>query len=180
MMRALLIVCLALAASSAAAQDRPPAERVVTASVVADVPVSEAWRLWTTNEGVTSFFAPAANIELRPQGPFELFFAPDAEPGQRGSDGTIILGYQEERMLSASWALPPYMEEVRPHHTHLLIRFEPLDEDRTRVSLTHSGWGEGEAWDTAYAYFENVWPRVLEAMQASDSDSDSATEEAGD
>jgi len=178
MMRAAFIICLALAASSAAAQDAPPTERVVTASVVADVPVGEAWRLWTTQDGIASFFAPAANIELRPQGPFEIFILPDAEPGQRGSEDTIILGYQEERMLSVSWALPPYMEEVRPHHTHLLIRFEQVDEAATRVTLTHSGWGEGEAWDAAYAYFETIWPRVLAAMQANVSDS--AAEEAGD
>lgn len=142
----------------------PVPERVVSASVVVELPVAEAWRLWTSSEGITSFFAPGAHIELRPQGPFELFFLPDAEPGQRGSEDTIILGYQENRMLSVSWALPPYMTEVRPHHTHLLIRFEPLDEDRTRVSLTHSGWGEGEAWDAAFAYFQRVWPHVLGSM----------------
>lgn len=142
----------------------PAPERAVRAGVVVELPVAEAWRLWTTPEGIAGFFAPGTNIELRPQGPFELFFLPDAEPGQRGSEETIILGYQEERMLSVSWALPPYMSEVRPHHTHLLIRFEPLDETLTRVSLTHSGWGEGEAWDEAFAYFERVWPHVLGAM----------------
>ena len=146
------------------------AQRAITASVVVDLPAAEAWRLWTTNEGVTSFFAPAAHIELRPQGPFEFYFAPDAEPGQRGSEGTIILGYQENRMLSASWALPPYMADVRPHHTHLLIRFEPLGEARTRVSLVHSGWGEGEAWDTAFTYFERVWPHVLSSMPSAVTD----------
>lgn len=161
---AALATLLVLAITPAHALTHPGPERAVTASVVVELPVAEAWRLWSTQEGIASFFAPAANIELRPQGPFELFILPDAEPGQRGSEDTIILGYQENRMLSVSWALPPYMTEVRPHHTHLLIRFEPLDEDRTRVSLTHSGWGEGEAWDTAFAYFERVWPRVLGAM----------------
>lgn len=154
------------------AEELPPPvlERVVTASVVVELPVSEAWQLWTTPEGIASFFAPASNIELRPQGPFELFFAPDAEPGERGSEETIILGYQENRMLSVSWAMPPYMTEVRPHHTHLLFRFEPLDEARTRVSLTHSGWGEGEAWDEAFTYFERVWPHVLSSMPSAMTD----------
>ncbi|MCW5724203.1 MAG: SRPBCC domain-containing protein [Maricaulaceae bacterium] len=164
-MRLLIAFCLALAAPAALADDPPPAERAVTASVIAEAPVAEVWALWTTEAGFTSFFSPAARIELRPQGPFEAYFLPDAAPGQRGSEDTIILGFQEERMLSATWALPPYMAEVRPHHTHLLIRFEPLDEDRTRVTLTHSGWGEGEAWDTAFAYFERVWPHVLDAMR---------------
>lgn len=165
-MRWLVLACLLVAAPTALAQEAPAPERAVTASVELDMPVSEAWRLWTTNEGIASFFAPAANIELRPQGPFEIFILPDAEPGQRGSEGTIILGYQDERMLSVSWALPPYMTEVRPHHTHLLLRFEPLGEDRSRVTLTHSGWGEGGAWDAAFSYFDGIWPRVLAGMQA--------------
>jgi uncharacterized protein YndB with AHSA1/START domain len=167
-----ILALLFFVISPAGAQDlpAPQPERAITASVVVNLPAAEAWRLWTTNEGVTSFFAPAAHIELRPQGPFEFYFAPDAEPGQRGSEGTIILGYQENRMLSASWALPPYMADVRPHHTHLLIRFEPLGEARTRVSLVHSGWGEGEAWDTAFTYFERVWPHVLSSMPSAVTD----------
>ncbi len=172
-MRAAVLVALIsvpLVAVQAEALSPPEPEWTVSTSVVVELPVAEAWRLWTTPDGVASFFAPASNIELRPQGPFELFFLPDAEPGQRGSEGTIILGYQEERMLSVSWALPPYMVEVRPHHTHLLFRFEPLDAERTRVSLTHSGWGEGEAWDTAFGYFERVWPHVLGSMPSAIAD----------
>lgn len=168
------LLFFALAPAWAEEVPQPVPERAVSASVVVELPAAEAWRLWTTSEGLTSFFAPAANIELRPQGAFEVFFLPDAEPGQRGSEDTIILGYQENRMLSVSWALPPYMEEVRPHHTHLLIRFEPLDDTRTRVSLTHSGWGEGEAWDAAFAYFGRIWPQVLDAMPSA------ATDSAGD
>lgn len=164
------LVFFSLAPAWAQDNPEPAPERAVTASVVVEMPVAEAWRLWTTNEGITSFFAPGANIDLRPQGPFELYFLPDAEPGQRGSEGTIILGYQENRMLSVSWGLPPYMEEVRPHHTHLLIRFEPLDDNTARVTLTHSGWGEGEAWDAAYTYFDGIWPRVLSGMPTVRSD----------
>ena len=164
------LIAVPFVAGQAEALPPPEPERVVSTSVVVERPVAEAWQLWTTPDGVASFFAPASNIELRPQGPFEFFFLPDAVPGQRGSEGTIILGYQENRMLSASWALPPYMAEVRPHHTHLLLRFEPLDETRTRIRLTHSGWGEGEAWDTAFAYFERVWPRVLGNMPSAIAD----------
>ncbi|MEN0654103.1 MULTISPECIES: SRPBCC family protein [Hyphobacterium] len=139
-------------------------ERAIEAEAVVDRPVAEAWEMWTTEEGL-SFFAPAALIEPEPGGRYEIWFLPDAPEGMRGSEGTHILAMQDQRLLSITWALPPYMEEVRPHLTHLTIRFEPLNEAQTRVTIRHDGWGEGEAWDAAFAYFEPNWPAILGMMQ---------------
>jgi len=124
---------------------------------------AEIWALWTTEEGLT-FFAPASNIDLRPGGEYEVYFLPDAPDGQRGSEGTTVLGFQENRMLTISWALPPYMPEVRPHLTPLTIEIIPVSGTVTSVTLTHTGWGEGGEWDEAYAYFQQNWPLVLTAM----------------
>ena len=161
----LYLMCLAVFGlmTSAQAYDGPPA--TISATIEMDAPVSEAWAMWTTEEGL-SFFAPAAEIELEPGGIFEVYFLPDAPAGMRGSEGTHVLGFQTERMLTITWALPPYMPEVRPHLTPLTIMFEDLGEDRTRVSIEHSGWGRGGQWDDAYAYFEDNWQSVLELMKA--------------
>ena len=37
---------------------------------------------------------------------------------------------------------------------------------RTRVRLTHLGFGQGADWDTTFAYFDNAWGRVLPMMKA--------------
>ena len=92
----------------------------------------------------------------------------DAPEGMRGSEGTHILAMQEERFLSITWALPPYMPEVREHLTHLTVRFEPVSEERTRVSIRHDGWGEGGQWEDAHAYFETNWSAVIALMQPED------------
>lgn len=140
-----------------------PMRRVI-ASATIDAPLKEAWADWATQEGVESFFAPAARIDLRPGGPYEVYFLPNAEPGQRGSEGTSVLGYQTERMLSVTWALPPYMPEVRPHLTPLTIHFEAQGPEQTTVTVVHGGWGTGKAWDEAYDYFASTWPQVLAAQ----------------
>ena len=39
-------------------------------------------------------------------------------------------------------------------------RFTPIPpegEGRTRLRFTHLGWGEGPAWDEAFAYFDRAW-----------------------
>ena len=43
----------------------------------------------------------------------------------------------------------------------MVVRFEPLTDKTTRVTLHHSGWGEGGQWDQAYTYFDRVWSGVL-------------------
>ncbi len=138
-------------------------DRIIVASVEVNATPAEIWELWTTEEGLT-FFAPASNIDLRPGGDYEVYFLPDAPEGQRGSEGTTVLGFQQNRMLTISWALPPYMPEVRPHLTPLTIEIIPVSDITTSVTITHTGWGEGGEWDAAYAYFQQNWPLVLSAM----------------
>lgn len=141
-----------------------PSDRAIEASAVIDRPVAEAWDMWTSVEGL-SFFAPSALIELEPGGRYEVYFAPDAPEGMRGSEGTHILAMQDERLLSITWALPPYMPEVRDHLTHLTVRFAPVGDSQTRVSIRHDGWAEGGQWEDAHAYFETNWPTVIGLMQ---------------
>ena len=42
-----------------------------------------------------------------------------------------------------------------------MVRFEPVDERRTRAVLHHIGWGNGGEWDKAFAYFDHAWGHVL-------------------
>lgn len=160
-----------LLASPAAVEAHGPEKGAATAarelklSAVVDAPVAQAWADWTTEDGIESFFAPKAVIDLQPGGTYEIYFLPEAEPGQRGSEGTVVLGVEPEKMLTVTWAMPPYMAEVRPHLTALSIYFEPVGETRTRVSVLHTGFGQSEAWDTAHAYFDKAWTAILSQHQ---------------
>jgi uncharacterized protein YndB with AHSA1/START domain len=160
MYRILFFAIFGLGLSFGAAQ---ATDRIIVASVEVEASPEAIWELWTTEQGLT-FFAPASRIDLRPGGRYEVYFLPDAPEGQRGSEGTTILGFQTERMLTITWALPPYMPEVRPHLTSLTIEIVPVTDSRTNVTITHIGWGEGGEWDDAYAYFQQNWPMVLTAM----------------
>jgi uncharacterized protein YndB with AHSA1/START domain len=137
------------------------AERAIRGEVTVNAPISEVWGAWTTREGIQSFFAPECNIELRVGGPFEMLFLPDGEPGRRGGEGARLLAIQPERMLSFTWNAPPHLPEARSQWTHVTLRFHELDGQRTRLSLTHDGWGEGGQWDEAFAYFERAWLEIV-------------------
>ena len=136
-------------------------ERMLKFSVDVPASVADVWHAWTTEAGATTFFARACHIDLRVGGAYEMYFAPDAPAGERGGDGLTILAIQPERMLSFTWNAPPSLPDVREQHTAVTIRLYPLPANQTRVTLIHSGWGEGGQWDDAFAYFANAWGEVV-------------------
>ncbi|MGZ8982192.1 MAG: SRPBCC family protein, partial [Burkholderiaceae bacterium] len=64
-------------------------------------------------------------------------------------------------MLSFTWNAPPSLPEARQERTFVVVRIQPVSEKETRVTLHHTGWGDGGEWDKAYGYFERAWGNVL-------------------
>lgn len=141
--------------------DDMPGSRVVRKEVAIDAPLAEVWKAWTTNEGLTSFFGPGAHVEPTPGGPFEIYFSLNAPEGLRGSEGCKVHSVVPMKLLAFEWSQPPSIPALRGVHTLVLLRFEELTPNRVRVEMTHSGWGVGEDWDKAYAYFNRAWDAVL-------------------
>jgi uncharacterized protein YndB with AHSA1/START domain len=159
MRKSLIAACLSLAALSASA-----AERAIEAEVVVAAPVEAVWNAWTTSEGIRTFFAPDAKVELAVDGPFQIYINPYAQPGLKGADDMRILAFQENRMLTFTWNAPPHLAQARKQRTVVILRFEPAGA-ATRVRLHHVGWGEGGEWDKTHDYFSRAWPSVLASLQ---------------
>lgn len=154
---ALLALCCMTCAWSAS----HAAERAIDKDVVIAATAEQAWAAWTTREGITSFFAPDARVEARVGGPFEIYIDPLAEPGLRGADSMRFMALQAPRMLSFDWNAPPSLPQARAQRTFVVVRLTPVSERETRVTLHHTGWGDGDEWDKAYAYFDRAWGNVL-------------------
>jgi uncharacterized protein YndB with AHSA1/START domain len=136
-------------------------ERAIEKNVEVAASLDDAWAAWTTREGIVSFFAPDARVEARVGGPFEIYMDPGGAPGAKGADDMRFLALQPKCMLSFDWNAPPHLPEARAQRTVVIVRFEPLGDKLTRVSLHHTGWGDGGQWDQAYAYFDRAWGNVL-------------------
>lgn len=155
----LFALCLLCSAAAGAA------ERAIDKDVTVAATLDEAWAAWTTREGITSFFAPDARVEARVGGAFEIYFNPYAEPGLKGADGMRFMAVQPRRMISFDWNAPPSLPEARTQRSFVVVRFEPVGERSTRVTLHHTGWGDGGEWDKAYAYFDRAWGNVLASLK---------------
>jgi uncharacterized protein YndB with AHSA1/START domain len=146
---------------AASLQSVQATERAIDKQVEIPATLDQAWDAWTTREGITSFFAPDARIEPRVGGAFHIHFDPGAPQGSRGADDMRFMSLQPKRMLSFDWNAPPSLPEARAQRTFVVVRFERVGDAVTRVSLHHTGWGDGGEWDRAYAYFDRAWGGVL-------------------
>jgi uncharacterized protein YndB with AHSA1/START domain len=135
-------------------------DNTITGEILVDAFKSDVWEAWTTESGAKTFFAPDCKIDLRPGGAYEMYFDPDAPEGYRGGKGCRILALEDEQMLSFTWNAPPSMPDIRGQFTHVTVRFEH-DYYGTRVTLSHDGWGEGQAWGEAMIYFDKAWNKIV-------------------
>ena len=136
-------------------------ERAIDKEVVVKATLEQAWAAWTTREGIVSFFAPDAKVEARVGGAFQIYIDPGAPPGAKGADDMRFLALQPMKMISFDWNAPPSLPAARAQRTFVVVRFVPVDENNTRVTLHHTGWGDGGEWDKAYSYFDRSWVTVL-------------------
>ncbi len=137
--------------------------RSFTKDVAIEAPVDTVWAAWTTAQGWAAVYGPPsrADIELAIGGRYEWLF-----DGSIGGNGCQVLSYLPKRMISFSWNAPPSQPETRLQRTWVVVELEPISAQRTQLRLSHLGFGDGPAWDTTYAYFDNAWDRVLAGMQS--------------
>ena len=66
-------------------------------------------------------------------------------------------------MLSFSWNAPPNFDYIRNHEHFcwVVLRFEAISGNETKLYLDHLGWLEGELWDKVYDYFDQAWNVVF-------------------
>jgi uncharacterized protein YndB with AHSA1/START domain len=139
--------------------------RSINKEVTIPVGIDEAWNTWTTKQGLESFFAPECHVELELFGRLEIFFIPDAESGSKGAENNKILAVEPNRMFSFTWDAPVTTPEVRKQRTSVVLKFEMIGEDKTRIFMCHTGWGDGDEWDRAFDYFNDAWDVVLKRLE---------------
>lgn len=136
-------------------------ERAIDKQIVVAAPIEAVWKAWTSKAGIESFFAPEAEVEPRVGGAFHIHIDPLAAPGMKGADDMRFMALQQPTMLSFDWNAPPSLPEARQQRSFVVVRLAPVDDQSTRVSLHHTGWGTGGEWDKSYAYFDRAWGFVL-------------------
>lgn len=137
--------------------------RIIKKELVLKTSLRDVWKAWTSAEGVKTFFAPEAKIELHLGGPYEVYFNLEDREGLRGSEGCAVLSYLPNEMLSFSWNAPPSIPTLRNkiEKTWVVVSLSEVDGGRVKVSLSHVIGQQGEEWDKYYDYFVPAWEIVM-------------------
>ncbi|MBK8955116.1 MAG: SRPBCC domain-containing protein [Saprospiraceae bacterium] len=161
----LLLLLIAFSIQNSFAQQTlKMTDKAIIKTATVDCSLDSLWRKWTTHEGLLTFFGQDNKMELRPYGPFEIYFSKDAPTGKKGSEGCTVLSFIPKRMFSFSWNAPPSIKDSREsgYHTCVVVDFKALENNNSEVIITHTAWPEGAHWDKTYEYFDAAWNKVLE------------------
>lgn len=123
--------------------------------------VEDLYHLWTTQEGLESFFAPSCTIELKPYGLLEILFHPNEEKGRRGAEDERVLAFEKNSFFNFTWSNPPLFPEIREHRTLVHLEFKSLSETQSELLFSQTGWGQSENWLKAYDYFSKAWNEIV-------------------
>lgn len=146
--------------------DKLTTTRVIHEQITLNAPPEKVYQLWTTEQGLISFFAPECKIEIKPLGAFEMYFLLNNKYGDKGSEGCKVLSFVPNRMLSFTWNAPPHLPLARKElSTVVVIFFHDAGNNKTNLELFNHGYPEGGEFDLALEYFKKAWVNVLESLR---------------
>lgn len=141
-----------------------PAPLVMERTVAASP--AEVFTAWTTVDGVKTFLAPDAKVELKPGGAYEPYFVLTLPAGQRGAEGCTVVSFEPGKKLVFTWNFPPMNQALRDAKALTQVAVElAADGAKTKVKLTQTGWKEGADWEKGRGYFERAWGFVLARLE---------------
>ena len=137
------------------------AQSTITVSKIVDCSLSETWKKWTTSDGICTFLGEDADIELQLQGKFEIHSSIHAIYSQNCK----ILSFLPNEMLSFTWKCPSkYRYLVGQHPIWVVVYFDAINDDMTRISIRQAGFNASNLWDDYKMEAKANWKKVLEQL----------------
>jgi uncharacterized protein YndB with AHSA1/START domain len=134
----------------------PAGERVLHLSATVDAPIARAWAAFATDDGFRAWAVPLAKIDLRVGGSIESSYDANVPLGSGRTIRNEIVSLVPQRVLvirnvQAPPGVPFDVGAFQTIQTAML--FEPLDGNRTRVTVMSGAFADGERWDGVYRFF---------------------------
>src|SRR5713226_329088 len=163
---ALLLAVAAITTTTAAfvrADDNGP---LVHEGIV-DASLDETWSAFTTRQGLESWMAAHAEIDLKLGGKFRMHYDAKGEIGDPKTIENTIICYEPKRMLAIKVSKPPegfpFPNAVKNMWT--VIYFEEIGSAKTRVREVSLGFGSDEESKKMRQFFDRGNALTLQRLQ---------------
>jgi uncharacterized protein YndB with AHSA1/START domain len=154
---------LAALSGPAGAQDVSP---IVQEGMV-EASVERVWTAFTTSEGLRSWLAPHAEIDLRVGGLMRTNYHPQGQLGDPQTIENTILSFEPGRMLSIRVSKAPetfpFPNAIRDMWS--VVYFEAAGPDRTIVREVSLGFSTNEESQHMRAFFSQGNAMTLKQLQ---------------
>jgi uncharacterized protein YndB with AHSA1/START domain len=137
-------------------------EKVLRLEINLPVDVTTAWKLFTSDEKLKKWIAPAAHIELRSGGYIVTNYDSTKDLSDSSSIKLPLTSFIDNELLVLKVILNDHFpKSVRDEDENLqeIIQFKKIDNNHTKIISSMIGWGTGDDWDKAYNFFVkgNEW-----------------------
>ncbi len=126
----------------------------------------KAFAQFTKNNELESWLCVKADVQENEGGKYELFWTPDT-PENNSTTGCKILTFKRNNIIQFEWKGPvqfhSFMNTCKPL-TNVTVFFETV-ENKTKIKLSHAGWGEGKQWDEARHWFQISWSGAFTLLE---------------
>ncbi len=131
--------------------------RTIELTRTTEAPQERVFRAWTDADELSRWWTTTAESDARAGGAFSYGFEFEDASRNHTYTGTYHAVAPGER-VSFPW-------QGALGETTVDVRLESAGE-RTKVTLAHSGWGDGEQWDEAVELHEQGWSFFLDNLVA--------------
>ena len=157
------IAFVAIICGSVHAQDVGP----ITHEGVVEAPVEQVWAAFTTGEGLRSWLAPHAEIELRVGGLMRTNYNAQGQLGDPQTIENAILSFEPQRMISIKVSKAPanfpFPNAVRQMWT--VLYFGSAGPSRTTVREVTLGFGTDSESQRMRDFFDQGNATTLSQLQ---------------
>lgn len=134
----------------------PDGARTLQQSIVIDAPVPVLWKAFTDATEFQRWSAPVAAIDLKTGGSLEATYDDKHAIGDPDNIRHRIVTYLPNRLIVFQNTNAPAGLPGRELFKQVVavLEYEALAPNRTRVTLSQTGWGNDPASDTLYRFFQ--------------------------
>jgi hypothetical protein len=145
----------------------PNGDRVLQQSIDIAAAPGCLWRSLADEEGLKAFGMKVVHVEMKNGGLIEEGFSPNAQIGGSDTIRHRIIAYLPERLLVLrNESTPPGLPHAELYRNVVqVISIDPQGNGKTRLTISHTGYGSGADYDQLYAVFQKGNPSYLTGVK---------------
>ncbi len=137
-------------------------EKVLRLEAVVPISRADAWKLFSTEDGLKKWIAPVVSLDFRVGGSILTNYDSTKSTRDPGTIHLPILNFLDGEMLTLRVELNEHFaQSVRDQDRNLqeIIQLVDMGNGQTRIISNMVGWGNGPEWDKTYNFFArgNDW-----------------------